>query len=313
MADNEKTEAVEQTAEDAGFAEAFAERAENPAGERQEAGAEAEEASATKEPADEAGSDEAPAPAAAEDNASGTAQKADPWDGLTPEQRQMVERLQAADRSQRGRVAALTKKVQRYESEGPKPEPKPDPEKTEASDDAGTASDLESRFKSTVEEYSDVLGPAAEVIEELRKEITELKASDNRTKQVDANSDEAEAEAMAKAYDQLGQAHPDYQQIGASPEFAEWAGKQPKKVQELITSYDPAEVSLSLTLYKAEAGLLSKQPGEQSGGDGSTAQDEKRARQLEGSRQPEVRGAPAASGVPNDFKSAFKARAKQTA
>lgn len=288
------------------FSAAFAERATDPTADTREPQAD-EQSPADQEPAP-AGSEQAPASAAASDTGSESEAPAfDPFAGMTPELKAHWEKLQSSERSQRGRVGALTKKLNTLAA-GPAPAaPKEGSEQTPAKDgEEAAASDLEARFKSSVEEYGDVVGPVAQVVEALKAEIAELKASPQREQP--AVSDD-ETEAMAQAYDVLAQDHSDYQQIAVSPEFQQWAMAKPGSVQGLVNSFDPAEVSLALTLYKAEAGLARAAEGE-AGKPGSTA-DDRRKRQLEGSRDTPSRGAPVAAGVPNDFKTAFNARIEQ--
>jgi hypothetical protein len=313
MADNEQSQAaepdkVEDTSE-GGFSEAFAERA-TPPGQTREAPAAAEvvetPAATDGEPAEQAGSTEAP-PQGAADEGSGTKAPAfDPFAGLSPEQNAHFAKLQASERSNRGRVGALTKKLNGLARTQ---EPPAKTEGQSGGDDGAaetnTAGDIEKRLAAVAEEYGDILGPLPDLVRDLRTEIDGLKASPTRE-----TVSEDDAEAMAEAYDQLEGKHPDYKEIAGSPAFAKWMGAQPEKVQGLVNSYDPQEVSLGLTLYKAEAGILPKPPEGDAGGNGGTATGEKRERQLDGLRQAPNRGA-AATGTPNDFGSAFKARSEQ--
>lgn len=289
------------------FSAAFAERVTDREADAREpladekSSTEQEPASARSEPAQ---GDEPPA---GDNRSDPPASAFDPFAGLTPEQKAHFERLQALERSQRGRVGALTKKLQAAQTAPAAPAPAEGLVPAKEGDEAG-ASDLEARFKSSVEEYNDVVGPVAEMVEALKAEIATLKASPQREQAVS----DADAEVMAQAYDTLAQDHPDYQYIAALPQFQQWAEAKPDSVKGLVNSFDPAEVSLALTLFKAEAGLAGAAGG-QSGQLGSTAASDKRQRQLEGSRDTRSRGAPAVAGVPNDFSAAFHARVKATA
>lgn len=304
MADNDTSD----------FSEAFSERAKPEGGENGGEGASAATVTteaATTDEAASAASDAAPSQEAADDTSGTSAPAFDPWAGMTPEQKAHFERLAASERSQRGRVGALTKKLNAQNGTQQPPTKSEDQAsqggegETQAATDAGG---IEQKLKAIADgEYADVVGPVADVIADLRKEIGELKASKTRDAEVDADAAE-----LAEAYTVLEAAHPDYAQIGASAEFNEWVGKQPKKVVDLLNSYDPQEVSLGLTLYKAESKTASDTNGDaEQGNTGGAATDQKRTQQLGGLRQATTRGAPAASGVPNDFKSAFKARANQ--
>jgi DNA repair exonuclease SbcCD ATPase subunit len=297
------------------FSAAFAERSADLSGQKKKPEPDGAEPS-SKEPA-EAGSSEAPADAAAKPDASGTAEQADPWKDLTPEQlrQRLVEseaernRLQASERSQRGRVGALTRKLNTLSASTPAPSPAPTPaaKETPGSDETpATAESLEDRLKKVTEEYGDVVGPIAEMLTEVRAEIASIKKPAQTASEVDAD-----AEELTKAYETLEKAHPDYIAVSQDANFTAWLGDQPAKVQELINSFDPREVSLGLTLFKTErSAALASQASEKgdTGKPASTATDDKRQRQLEGSRQVQGKTQPSAAGVPNDFSSAFKAR-----
>jgi hypothetical protein len=310
MAEEQKTEnadapaGTEAKVED-GFGSAFAERASGT-------GPEAADKAADSEPADKAGSEAPPAKAADESDTSGTAKQADPWENMTPEQQRLAyERLQASERSQRGRVGALTKKLTTLTRTAEPPSKKDTEEqpKAKAEEDTATkAADLDARLEAVADEYGDINGPIIDAIKGIRAEIAELKP---KVDKVDLDSD---SEELAKAYAVLEGKHPDYATIGADPAFNEWASTQPEKVKELLVSYDPDEVSLGLSLYKAERKVTQAAAGEgDQGKDGGTATGDRRERQLDGSRQVTHRGAPAATGVPDEFGAAFKARARAAA
>lgn len=306
MADNAQDDAPppgqDESAE--GFGAAFAERAEQPAGDKPEAGAEPQ-GSAEGAADDEAAPELTPAPAAAGDQGSG---QFDPYAGMTPEQQAHWERVLASERSQRGRVGALTKKLNATASAPAQPAPKPSEGQGEAGDKPETVQSLDDKLKAIADgEYGDVVGPVVEVVAAMKAEIDKLQPSEKREA---APVTDAEVEEAARAYDALGEKHPDYAQIANDPEFFNgWLGKQSPKVLALANSNDPEEVSLALSLYKAERGAPT-QPGSDEGGKGGKAEG-RRQRQLEGSRQPAAKGAGAAAGTPNDFSSGFKARQQQ--
>lgn len=296
--------AVEEKTEDqADFSSAFKERAgvepEAPEGKQPEtevvkdAGADA--------PADKAPGDKPDAKPGSD--------KPDPWAGLNAEQRAAVERLTQSERSQRGRIAALSRKLNSTApaptaapaAEAGKAEPKPSDDGNDAA--ATAAADLQKRLDQAVEDYPDAVGPIAEIIKEMREGMAQLAST------VKPIATDMEAEQLTEAFEQLEQNHSDYVEIAQDRNFLSWVGSQPKSVQAMVNSFDPLEVSLGLTLYKAERAKATAEAG---GGQEpkSNATDAKRERQLEGSRQVSSRGAPAAAGTPNDFSAAFKARAE---
>lgn len=306
--------------ETASFSEAFAERSKDPSGESQR-DAEAAAASAAAEGGGGSATADQPGAASKEaaDEGSGKAPAFDPYAGLTPEQKSYFEaqeadrvKLAASERSQRGRVGALTKKLNTMSSGTQSPPARQEEggqaQSGEGGDGKTDATDIEARLKAVADEYGDIAGPVVEVVQDLRKQVAGLTASATR------HEVEQDAAALAEAYGALETAHPDYQEVAADPNFHGWLGSQPKGVQALANSYDPTEVSLALQLFKTERGAAAHATGGAGqGGNGSTATGDKRERQMEGMRQPPSRGAPAASGVPNDFSAAFRQRSKDKA
>lgn len=288
------------------FSAGFGEQAASEQREDEEAPA---DSSGSEEPA-KAGSD-APASAAAETEPSGEAPAFDPWQGLTPEQTAHFKRLDASDKSQRGRVAALTRKTQQLEQAAKAPPPKQ--EATESDEAADTAADVDEEYRKAMEDYPEVVGPVVKrfeaIVADLQSKVDALPAS-----QTPQDSVDADAEEMTKALETLSESHPDFREIGQDPAYHEWLAKQSPKVKGFAESYDPEEVSLHLTMFKAERSLAAARKGdEEQGEQESTATGDKRKRQIEGSRQVSSRGQPAAGGVPNDFGSAFDSRAKAKA
>lgn len=325
MADeNNQTQALEGApaeGKEDGFSAAFAERSADPAGQaaKSQEDEEGKSPSSEKEPA-EAGSAEAPAEktAATEQTTSGAA-TADPLDELTPEQlRQRLRdteaersRLQQSDRSQRGRLGALTRKYNELEAKLKAPKEAPKAGEEGASSEGGNA-DEDAEYRRTVEEYNDVVGPMAKKLEELQAKIDKIEQPASTASEIDKD-----AEELTKAIEDLEREHPDLAQHGPGSDFDKWLADQPEKIASLANSFDPAEVSLVLSKFKLErsAAIASQsgEGGEEKGKQESTATDDKRKRQLEGSRQVPGKGQPAAAGVPNDFSSAFKARSEAQA
>lgn len=311
MADNDDTQTNQEDGEDAGVSEAFKARAAAPSGTvTDEAGDKT--SAATDEPADEAGKVEAPADKVAATDTSGGASAFDPWKDLNPEQKAHFERLQSSERSNRGRVGALTKKLNGF-TQGTRAAPperkteEPADKQTGAEGDGTTeAESIEAKLDKIADEYGDVVGPLPEIVKELRKQIGDLQASATR------HEVDTDAAAMTEAYKELESKHPDYASFNdQNAAFVEWFGGQPGNIQALVSSFDPKEVSLALTLFKTESGLTTGGAGDGQEGEGGTASGDRRKRQLEGSKDVPVRGQPAASGVPNDVSSAFKARSEQ--
>ncbi len=291
-----------------GFGNAFAERANRDAKPHDQPEQVAREATSS-EPADEAGSEAVPPKeAAGATEAEPRPQAFDPFAGLTPEQKAHFERLQASERSQRGRVGALTKKLNGFERTAQPSQPKPDEPKPEAKAEGeadSKAANPDADLDAAAEEYGDVVGALVKEVKGLRARVATIEP---KVEQVDLDKDSAE---LTAAYNQLESKHPDWQQIAQDTVYLEWAGQQPANVQALLSSYDPDEVSLGLSLYKAEGRVAAAADASDEGKPGDTATGERRQRQLDGSKDVRARGAPAAVGVPNEFGAAFKARAQR--
>ncbi len=266
-----------------------------------------------KAPDGSAPSDQEPASARSQDapheaapgSASGEAAAFDPWEGLTPEQKAHFERVQNSERSNRGRVGALTKKLQTFASQQAAPKP-PEQQDEGAEERSEAKPSLQDRLKGVVEEYGDVVGPIAEILGEVQAQIDSIQKPAATMAEVDGD-----AVTLTKAYEVLERDHPDYLALSEDANFGKWLTSQDAKVIGLANSFDPTEVSLVLTKFKAERSAAYASQSGESGDKGTqdgTATDDKRRRQIEGSRAVTARGAPVAAGVPNDFSSAFKAR-----
>jgi hypothetical protein len=317
-----------------GFGAAFQERAagDKPAGTDQEGrdeGANRSDAAPASDTNAEPGKTPGEAAPSDQEAAEGTSAtvKTEPWyAGLSPEIRQRVERLETSERSQRGRVGALTKKLQRLSSASPaavatgdRPAGESGASSKEAEGGSGgdigavkagdRAAALEEKLSGVVKDFPE-LAVLQEVVADVRREIDSIKAT---AEKVETDLD---AKEMTAAYQTLEQAHPDYAALAADKDFLGWVGDQPDSVIALANSWNPREVSLVFTLFKAErqaaqAGTSGDGGNADDGGANSNdATDARRKRQLEGSRDAAGRGASAAAGVPDDFRAAFAARSK---
>lgn len=260
----------------------------------------------------------APEVAKPAEGTSAPAPKPDPWDGLTPEQRSRVEKLQASERSQRGRVGALTKKLNATAAQ-PAPvtigatgdqsgQPPPQGGEGERAKPE-TAESLQAKLEAArgaAKDYPESVGPLFDLIDEVRGQIEGLKAP------VAKAQEDADAAEIAKSYEALEEAHGDYADLAADDGFLAWAGDQSDQVKALLNSWNPRDVSLVLTLYKTEQAAAQPTTTTPAPPEPvarvTTETDARRARQLEGSRDTPSRGAPAAAGVPDDFGAAFRAR-----
>jgi hypothetical protein len=269
------------------FADAFAARAAGEEVETEAKPSEEEGKTADAEPASVAATEQV----AAKDGSN-----FDPFAGMNPEQKAHWEKIQHSDQSQRGRVAALTRKMQNGTAQ-PAPSPAAQTATNAGTGKANESDDLDAKMNAAAEEYPDAVGPFVEIINAMKSQIADLS-----TKVQPITDDRSEAE-LTSAYQTLEAAHPDFRQIAADPSWNAWIEDQPEAIQTLANSYDPSHVAKTIDLFKLERKQATAPAVD-------TATEEKRKRQLEGQKDVSSKGVPAASGVPNDFEAAFKARAK---
>jgi hypothetical protein len=288
---------VEGASQDTDFDAAFAEASEAklPAGqpaEGDDAGEDGEPAAAPAAAApDNGGADPAPAAAASSDN--------DPWAKADPalkalfdSERQARERAEQSDRSQRGRIAALQRKIEAPAPAAPAPQKK---DGDQGGDDEGKPADPLAQLR---EDYPDVAGPLLDQIAALRSEIDGFKPSLTK-----ADDDRVAAE-YAVQFEALEKQHPDFATLAADKDFLGWVGAQPKKIQEAANSDDAREVSSALTLFKLEREAATKAADPPAA---VPKPDARRQSQLDGGRAATSRPAPVAQGDPDDFEGAFAA------
>lgn len=236
------------------------------------------------------------------------------------------------------RIAELRAEVERLKNAGPSAGKADDPKKADKKDtpkegtQAGDQPELPPNLKKAVEEYPEVAGPLAEVIGQQMKVIEELKKNlSDLAQSKDGDARERYIEAQTGA---LVEAHPDWHILtgvpgghfkdemarkSAADKFTAWVSKQPRYVQEAAAANGKvivdAEAAIDLIgRYKAhlrETGQATQttNPGAQGSGASPkpNAQDAKRARQLESAASPRTsRPGVSVSGPPDDEEAAFK-------
>lgn len=240
-------------------------------------------------------------------------QAPDPWAHLPEEAKAELARLQKERdeaqhkaKSDANRVAALSRKLFALEAQRSAPPAPPQPEPESEAKKA-----LDAKIAKLREDYGDVATPLIELMEAQR---AELSGKLTNVETVMSNLTEERAAAVIAAETQaLEERHPDWREIAASPEFAEWKAVQPPNIQQLASSWDAREASVALTLFRTERaeatgqGPTQQQPETpQQPTPEAAATDARRSQQLEGGAEVRSRPAPAASGPPEDFEAAFK-------
>ena len=104
-------------------------------------------------------------------------------------------------------------------------------------------------------EYPDVSAIVERIAEKKAQE--KFAGAESRLQEIDRISAEADRDRMEG---EIRAMHPDFDELRASDVFHDWAGEQPKWVQDALyeNSEDPASVTRVIDLYKVDNGLDNK-------------------------------------------------------
>ena len=104
-------------------------------------------------------------------------------------------------------------------------------------------------------EYPDVSAIVERIAEKKAQE--KFAGAESRLQEIDRISAEADRDRMEG---EIRAMHPDFDELRASDGFHDWAGEQPKWVQDALyeNSEDPASVTRVIDLYKVDNGLDNK-------------------------------------------------------
>lgn len=248
----------------------------------------------------------------------------DIWANATPDQRaafeaaqEEVQRLQHAERSNRGRLSALQRQIDELNrSRGSSKAASEDAagDRTgsgKGSDDQGADGTgfLESEdWKHFQEEYPEVAGPLTTAISSLQAEVT------RQNKELSAIGNDRRQNALEEQADLLTEAHSDWRDVVADDGFEEWVALQPRHIreaavrnaEEIVDAEEAADVVGRFKAFRDEQGAGDgSQQGQQPGaGDrqsaGSGNRQARRQRQLESASTTRSRGPGVASGIPED-------------
>lgn len=203
--------------------------------------------------------------------------------------------LQHYKRSNEGRVAAFQRRIAELEQAAPKPA---QGQQQTGAENAPAYLQSE-EFKRFQEDYPEVAGPIAAILQAQAQQIENL----NQT--FSGLSQEQQERVLAEQETLLAGQHPDWLEVTSSPSFGEWVAKQPRFVQEGIVRnghgiVDGDEAARILSLYKADTGAT-QLPAT----GGKSTIEARRKRQLQSATSVPSRGPGAASGPPDDFEAAF--------
>ncbi len=237
--------AVEKEDDDE-FSAAFAESAKISEGESKEVSGDVEA------PAEDTGFEDSFNKAASPQGAAEKKDFPDPAAKLA-EMEKEVERLKQSERSQRGRVSALTRKLEEQRAAAKPPEPTKDEE-----DKAG---DWE-EFK---EEFPEM---AAIVESRLKKVESKVGLMADRVEKVAGIQDTIVADEIdtykQTQFEELKEKHPDFEEVKASPMFAAYKMAAPPEIQAKIKSKHAEDASEVLDAFKEFANWKPKPPTKKS-------------------------------------------------
>jgi hypothetical protein len=253
-------------------------------------------------------------PAAAEaeqeqEEASQESNDSDPWakaPGELLEQRNAMqkelERLQQADRSNRGRLSAMQHKINDLEKA------RSEPPAAEAADDKTTETSgyAESdQWKDFSEEYPEIAKPLQGVIDVLNNENASLrKQIADQGKTIEAVNQDRTRSELESNLAALEEKHADWREIADSDEFGPWLDKQPNYVRaaaarnasEIVDADEAADLIGRFKAFRSEQGTPAQSGSPQ--GENGTALSNRRQRQLRSSASARSRGPGAAAGAP---------------
>jgi len=104
-------------------------------------------------------------------------------------------------------------------------------------------------------QYPDVAAIVERIAEKKAQE--KFSGAESRLQEIDRITAESDRNRME---DEIRAMHPDFNELRSSDEFHDWAGEQPKWVQDALyeNSEDPASVTRVIDLYKVDKGLDTK-------------------------------------------------------
>ena len=273
-----------------------------------------------KEPSNTAGVSPPADPAPAADKAAGdagteaapvkdAAPAPDIWATATPEQRAAFEATRKeADtnatrlRDSNARLTAHQRKIealQRGNGAG-----KPAPAAADGGDRPASVFETPA-FKKAKDEYPELLGPVEEALRPLEERTRKLDG------EIGGLTSAHREQYLAEQYQAVLDAHPDYERIAKSPEFATWYEQAPAYIKAGVERnakdvVDGAEVASIVKQYKADTGLATTSaPG--TGASATVADAGKRQRQLASATTPRGKAQPVVtSAIPEDREGAWR-------
>ena len=162
-------------------------------------------------------------------------------------------RLRQSEKSQRGRVSALTKKLVEQRASGATPKVQSLPQ-----EGSGNTRDWET-FREEFPEMASIVDQRIASVDSRLNNVTEV------VNQVATTTDSI-IEKEVKAYrelqlETLADRHPDFEQIKVSQEFQKWKEEAPEDIKAKVKSHHAEDAISVLDAYKAATGRNTTPPG----------------------------------------------------
>lgn len=224
-----------------------------------------------------------------------------------------LQQLEHSERSQRGRVGALSRQLQERdriiaELKGRQAAPQPQGktgESQEVTDQKQAIADEYGAddWKAFEEDFPDIAKALNSRFEQMSRMEERINA---RLEEVNGAiqpiQQQAHEQHLAGQFAALEARHKDWREVVSAPAFQQWLEQQPEWMQKQVESENADDASALLDIYKG----LHASPGES-----RNDTREQRNNRLAQAQTVSRRGAPRPSGAPDDFEGAFNHYASQ--
>lgn len=212
-----------------------------------------------------------------------------------------VERLRQSDRSQRGRVSALSKKLAEQKKAAEQPPQDQEQGQKETDDEVGEWEEFQREFPEMAAIVDKRLAPVTQ-------QVQQVAATQDIIVEDQVSAHQAEID---KQYANLKELHSDVDEIKTSQEFATWRREAPEDVQAMIRSQESGDAAKVLDQFKEDTGWGKKVADDPPKEEKSEVQliNERREKALKKSAGISSKAVGRAPGG-GDFDSAFEAAAR---
>jgi len=202
------------------------------------------------------------------------------------------DKLSHQAKSNAGRIGALQRKLNEFQSTSPAGGNQP------SANEVAEAMKTPEAWASFNEEYPDIHDAI-----ESRLEVERSQNQETMNRALQPLRAAEEERHVSSQYAALEAAHTDWKDVVKSESFVNWLQEQPNAIQQLSNSNDAFEASKLIDYYK-----LSQPQGEIATTSTVTSIQQKRAKQLEDAAGVRSKPGPGATGVipPDDFDTAFE-------